>query len=225
MQTPQIAVPPEFQADPFLKLDEPALIKIVKDPESTVFQKNVACRRLALIGTKEAVPALAALLTSAELAHYARFALKPIPDPSVDAALLAAIPRLKGKLLVGVVNTIGQRQDARAVEPLAKLMLGPDAEVAEAAALSLGQISGPAAAKALQSALARTKSPVRSAVADAGLVCAEGLLSQGDRKGALALYDALSRPDIPRTPRLAAMHSAFAAETSFSRPRTPPSSK
>lgn len=221
MQTPQIAAPPEFQADPILKLDEPELIKILKDPEATVFQKNVACRRLAWIGTKESVPALAALLTNAQLAHYARFALKPIPDHMVDAALLAVLPKLKGKLLVGVVNTMGQRQDAGAVEPLAKLMAGPDAEVAEAAASSIGKISGAAAAKALQAGLVRTKGPVRTAIADAGLVCAEGLMAQGDRKGALALYDALSRPDIPRTARLAAMHSAFAAETSYRRPRTP----
>jgi HEAT repeat protein len=221
MQSPQIAIPPEFQADPILKLEEPALIQILKDPASTVFQKNVACRRLAWVGTKDSVPVLAAMLTDAQLAHYARFALKPIPDPSVDAALLAAIPKVKGKLLIGVINTIGQRQDGQAVEPLNKLLYGPDAEVAEAAASSIGRISGPAAAKALQSALARTKGPVRNAVADACLVCAEGLMAKGDRKGALALYDALSRPDIPRVARLAAMHSAFAAETSFTRPRQP----
>jgi HEAT repeat protein len=221
MQSPQIAVPPEFQAEPILKLDEPALIQILKDPESTVFQKNVACRRLALIGTAAAVPALAALLTHAELAHYARFALKPIPDPAVDAALLAAIPKVKGRLLVGVVNTIGQRQDAEAVEPLSKLMMSADPEVAEAAALAIGKIGGPGAAKVLLAGLNRTKSSLRTALADAALICAEGLLAKGDRPAALALYDALSRPGIPRTARLAAMHSAFAAETSFSRPRTP----
>ena len=51
-------------------------------------------------------------------------------------------------------------------------------------------------------------SPVRTAVADAALVCAESL----DRAGALALYDTLSRLDIPKPVRMAARHSAFTAE-------------
>ena len=57
------------------------------------------------------------------------------------------------------------------------------------------------------------------AVAEAGLMCAEGLMAQGDREGALALYDVLSLRDIPRSVRLAAMHSTIEAETSLSRPK------
>jgi hypothetical protein len=56
-------------------------------------------------------------------------------------------------------------------------------------------------------------------VAAAGLVSAEGLMASGDRKQALALYDVLSRMDIPRPVRLAAMHSTIAAETALGRPR------
>jgi HEAT repeat protein len=191
-----------------LTLDEAALVKIVQDPGASVFQKNVACRRLAVIGTKAAVPALAALLTDEKLAHYARFALGPIPDPSVDEALRAAMPKLKGKLLIGVVNTVGQRRDERALEPLARLFRDLDVEVAQAAAAAVGSIGGPTAAKILRDALARTKGPVRTAVAEAALVCAESL----DRKAGIELYDTLSRLDIPKPVRMAAMHSAFLAE-------------
>jgi hypothetical protein len=59
-------------------------------------------------------------------------------------------------------------------------------------------------------------------VADAGLSCAEGLLAQGDRTRAMTLYDILSRPDIPKPVRLAAMHSVIAKEISLGRPRTAP---
>jgi len=212
-------VPPEFQAEKIMKLDSPELVQILKDPAATVFQKDKACMRLAMVGTKDAVPALAALLGDPQFSHYARFGLAPIPDPSVDDALRGALKTLKGKLLVGVIDSIGQRKDAKAVEPLAKMMYDADAEVAQAAAAALGRISGPQATKALQDGLAKTKGPARTPVAAAGLVCAEGLMAQGDRKGALALYGALSRPDMPRSVRLAAMHSTIAVETALGRPR------
>jgi len=200
------------KADEFLTLDEAALVKILQDPNASLFQKNIVCRRLAVVGTKAAVPALAALLTDAKLAHYARFGLGPINDPAVDVALRAALPKLKGRLLVGVVNTIGQREDEHAIEPLSKLLRDADPEVAEAAAAAIGNIGGPAAAKVLRDALAKTKGPLRAAVADAGLLCAESLLARGDRPAALALYDTLSRLDIPKPVRMAALHSAFTTE-------------
>jgi hypothetical protein len=91
--------------------------------------------------------------------------------------------------------------------------------VAQAAAAALGRISGAQAAKTLQESLSRTKGPVRMAVADACLVCAEGLLAQGDRAQALALYNTLTAADVPKPVRLAAMHAIIGAETSLSRPR------
>ena len=211
--------PPEFQADKIMALDSPQLVAMLKDPKSTVFQKSKACMRLAMVGTKDAVPALAAMLPDPRFSHYARFALAPIPDPSVDVALRGALKKVKGKLLVGVIDSIGQRKDATSVEALAKLMYDADAEVALAATASLGRISGPRATQALRDGLAKTKGPMHAAVAAAGLVCAEGLMAQNDRKSALALYDTLSRPDIPKSVRLAAMHSTIAAETSLTRPR------
>ncbi len=219
------AIPPEFQAASIEKMDQPALIRILKEPGSTpaaVFQKGKACHRLAQVGTAEAVPPLAALLTDPQLANYARFGLEAIPDPSADEALRTALTKVKGPLLVGVVNSIGQRKDAAALEPLSKLLYGADPDVAQAAAFALGYISGPQAAKTLQDGLSKTKGAVRAAVAAAGLLCAEGLLARGDRKGAFAFYDMLSRLDIPKPVRLAAMHSTIAAETSLTRPRVIP---
>jgi hypothetical protein len=212
-------IAPEFQAAKIMTLDSPQLVKILQDPGATVFQKSKACMRLAAVGAKEAVLALAALLGDPQLSHCARFGLVPIPDPSVDDALRGALKTVKKDLLVGVINSIGQRKDAKAVKGLAKLLYQPDPQLAEAAAAALGCISGPQASKALQDGLAKTKGAVRAAVAAAGLVCAEGLMSQGDRKGALALYGTLGRSDMPKSVRLAAMHSTIVAETSLNRPR------
>jgi len=212
-------IPPEFQAARIMKLDSPELVQILKDPAATLFQRVKACMRLAQVGAKEAVPALAALLSDQRLADYARFGLAPIPDPSVDDALRGALKKVKGKLLVGVIDSIGQRKDAKAVDALAKLMYHADAEVAQAAVAAIGQISGPRSAQILLDGLKKTKGPLRAAMAAAGLVSAEGLMASGDRKQAFALYDVLSRMDIPRPVRLAAMHSTIAAETALGRPR------
>jgi len=219
-------IPPEFQAAEIEKMDVAKLNQLLRDPGASVFQKGKACHRLAQVGTKESVPLLAALLTNQQLAHYARFGLEAIPDPSVDDALRDALKKVKGRLLVGVLNSIGLRKDPKAAEPLARLMYDTDAEVAQAAAAALGYIGGPQATRALQDGLAKTKGPVRTSVAAAGLISAEALLAKGDRTGALALYAALSRPDIPKAARMAALHATIDAESGLNRPRvTPPAPK
>jgi HEAT repeat protein len=216
---PVVEPPPEFRAGTIMSMDSAQLVAILKNPASTEFQRAKACQRLAVVGNKGAVPALTAMLANPKLAHYARFGLAPIPDPAADDALRAAAGKLKGMLLVGVINTIGHRRDVKAVPMLTRMLDGTDIDVAWAAAAALGQISGPSATKALRDALVRTKGAVRIGAAEAGLVAAERLMAQGDRKGALALYDVLSRRDMPKPVRLAAMQSTIEAETSLRRPR------
>lgn len=217
-------IPAEFKAEPIEKLDQAALIGILQEPGSepaAIFRKAIACKRLAVIGTKDAVPPLAALLADDRASDYARDALEAIPDPAADEALRAALPKLKGMLQIGVINSLRRRRDLKSVEPLGKLVSGPDAAVAKAAALALGEISGPIAAKTLQRALATTKGAAHADVAAGVLLCADRMMAE-DRKGALALLDLLGHPDIPSTVRVAAMHQQIAAETSLSRPRSAP---
>lgn len=218
-EEPKPAPPPEFQSASIDKLDQAGLIALLKDAKSSVFQKAKACQRLSVIGNADAVPALAALLGDAQLCVYARYGLEPIPGSAPDDALRAALSKVSGKQLTGVINSIGQRHDAKAAPALGKMLYGPDPDAGAAAAAALGRISGPEAARTLEKALGQTKDPMFTAVARAGLVCAEGLLAQGDRKQALAFYDTLSRPAIPKAVRLAAMRAIIAAETALDRPR------
>lgn len=213
------APPPEFQEGGIATMDAPALIRILTDGSSPEFQKAKACQRIGELGAKEAVPALAVLLGHEHLNTYARYGLEPIADPSVDDALRAALPKLKGNLLIGVINSIGKRRDAKASPALARLINGPDANVARAAAAALGSIGGVSSVKELQAALAKTTGMTRMAVADASLVCAERLLAEGKRDQALTLYASLSARDVPKPVRLAAMHGIIREETSTSRPR------
>lgn len=203
-RVPPPKVPPEFDGLPIWTLPPAKLVAMVKDPKSTVFQKAIACKKLAFVGGKEAVAPMAALLDHPQLSCYARFGLEPNPDPSVDTALRAALPKLKGRLLVGLITTIGVRKDARALDAIAKLIDNPDAEVAGAAAASVGMIGGLQAAKVLQAALGTTKPPVFPVVARACLLCAEGLMA-ANRARSLELYTQLSATTMPEPVRLAAL--------------------
>ena len=204
------AVPPEFDALPIWKLEPAKLVAMVKDPHSTVFQKAIACKKLAFVGGREAVAPMAALLDHPQLSCYARFGLEPNPDPSVDEALRAALPKLNGKLQVGVITTIGVRKDARALDALTRLIDDADAQVAGAASASVGMIGGIQAARALEAALTRTKPPVFPVVARATLICAEGLMPT-NRPRALELYTQLSGTTMPEPVRLAALRVLNAA--------------
>ena len=54
--------------------DEAALVAVLKS-DADLFQKAKACQRLAVIGKKECIPALAGLLGDERLSHYARYGL------------------------------------------------------------------------------------------------------------------------------------------------------
>ena len=135
--------------------------------DASVEQKADACRQLERVGTAEAIPALAALLSNEQLAHRARAALEKIDDSAVDTALRETIGKLRGRLLAGVVASVGHRRDARATEALAGLLHDRDADVARAAAYALGQIASTDAANALQQALAGASKEVEPAIRDA----------------------------------------------------------
>ena len=104
--------------------------------------KAVPCKQLAIYGSKDAVPALAPLLLDPKLASWARVALEAIPDPAADEALRAALNKVQGNLLVGVINSIGVRQDAQAFSGLVKKLKSEDSSVVSAAAVALGHIGG-----------------------------------------------------------------------------------
>ncbi|HUG90398.1 MAG TPA: HEAT repeat domain-containing protein [Planctomycetaceae bacterium] len=175
--------------------DPAALVAVLEKPDAPVFAKAKACQRLAIVGTKESVPALAALLSHETLATYARTGLEGIPDAAADEALRNAADRLEGRPLVGVINSIGQRKDQQAVGQLRKLLGHDDAAVVAAAAGSIGQIAPREAAEALTGALA--DAPDKKVIADACLIAAENQASAGRKDEAVALYQAVARAEVP----------------------------
>jgi len=130
-------------AGEIMSLPVPKLVAILRDPNASEYVRAKACQRLAVVGDRSAVPALAALLADSHLSHYARTALEPMPDSAADEALRAALPKLKGNLLIGVINSIGQRRDVQAIGVLEKLRHDNDIEVAQAADAALARVRPP----------------------------------------------------------------------------------
>ena len=186
-------------------------LKIIQSADASDNDKAIAFKRLAVFGTKYAVPALAPILEDAKWAHYARYSLEPLPDPSVDETFRAALGKVKGKLLVGVINSIGVRQDPEAVEALTKL-LDQDDEIVAAATAALGKIATKEAVATLKEQLAKTKGELKIEVADACLACADQLLASGDKAAALALLDTVRKADVPLFILEAATQNAILAQ-------------
>ena len=171
--------------------------------------KDFVCRKLMVIGTAASVPALAELLPQEENSHMARYALERITAPEAAQALRDAVPKLSGKLKIGVIGSLGVRQDGASVKPLTALLSDADASVARAAAIALGAIRSAKAAKALQGADS-VNAEAKLAVVDASLMCAEGLLASGEKAEALAIYKGLLGGDQPKHVKLAVTRGMLA---------------
>lgn len=220
MQQPPKPTPPvELREADIATMAPAALIDLLKAPTATEFQKAKACVRLGELGAPEAVSALATLLADPHLGTYARYGLEPIAAPTVDEAFRATLTKLKGNHQIGVINSISKRRDTKAVPTLTRFLAGPDADLARASASALGHIGDIPSATALRAAYGKTTGPVRLAVADAMLICAEQLLAAGKRTEGMDLYAFLSTPTMPKPMRLAAMNAVIREETSISRPR------
>ena len=114
-----------------------------------------------------------------------------MPSAKAGQALADALANTSGLTKVGIINSLGFRQETRAVPALVKLLTDHDASVAAAAATALGQIGGPTALKALQAATGSSAGSIHDALADACLRCATRLLEAGSQSRALAVFQHL----------------------------------
>jgi HEAT repeat protein len=174
-------------------------------------EKALACKNLSVYGSKESVADLAKLLGDEQLASWARTPLEAIPGDEANEALRKAAGSLKGKLLVGVINSIGVRRDAKAVDLLSERLPDRDADVASAAAVALGRIGNAAASDSLRRSLDGGSLAVRSAVAEGCVLCAERFLADGNAKEAAKIYDEVRKADVPSQRIIEATRGAILA--------------
>ncbi|MBM4035009.1 MAG: hypothetical protein FJ291_24975 [Planctomycetes bacterium] len=158
---------------------------ILADARSTHAAKVWCCQQLLLVGTEAQVPILVKLLDDEKLAEMARFTLEGIPGEASLAALRTCLDKFKGMPLVGAVNSLGIRRDAKSASALAKLLTSSDPLLAAAAAEALGKIGSAEAAAALAALpLPRGEGRGEGAFHDAQLRCAQLLAAAGDAANA-----------------------------------------
>ena len=174
---------------------ESELLAVLRS-EAPAAEKAIACKNLAIHGSSEAVPDLAKLLPDEQLSSWARIALESIPGSEADAALRAATESLQGRLLVGMINSIGVRRDADSVETLIPRLQDADTEVVAATAIALGRIGNEAATASLRKSLAAAPAETRSSIAEGCVLCAERLHSDGKSADAVAIYDEVRSADV-----------------------------
>jgi HEAT repeat protein len=159
-----------------------------------VAAKDFVCQRLGLIGGGPSVPALAALLPDPQLSHAARMALESIHVPSARQALRDALSKVEGQLKIGVINSLGNLEDADAADALAGLLKETDTNICSAAAVALGHIGTVAAAQALGQYRGTAPEELQGIVTDAWLMAAERLAQTGHREEAAGIFHRLYTP-------------------------------
>jgi hypothetical protein len=144
------------------------------------------------------------MLLDGETSDMARYALERIPGTSVNEALRSALRKANGKPKIGIINSLGQRRDRRAVRALSRLVVDSDKTVAIAAAAALGQIADSRATKALAEAKNKTSGKLQMVVLDSYLMCADKLVADGQKVQAMAIYNELRKEGMPGPIRTAA---------------------
>jgi hypothetical protein len=173
---------------------EAELIAVLRS-DAAEADKALACKKLAVKGSAAAVGDLAALLANEHLASWARIPLEAIPGPEAAAALRKAAGSLSGRLLVGVINSIGVKRDAAATDLLVTRLADADADVSAAAAAALGKSGTLPAAAALAKGLASPGERLDD-MAQAAIVCAERLHAAGSTQEAATLYEAVRKASV-----------------------------
>lgn len=166
--------------------------------------KARACQALAVVGGPESVLSLAALLGNQELASYARTALEVIDDPSAGKALRAALPNLNGRLLSGVITSLGVRGDEAAVPAIQQLAVNADTGVAKSALAALARIGTEEAISTIVESLNKGPSALRISAAHAALAAAEELATNGNDELVEHLLKSIQSAVIPDYIKIAA---------------------
>jgi HEAT repeat protein len=145
------------------------------------------------------------MLMRAETAEMARYALARIPGPAADEALRKALQETSGKAKIGIINSLGQRRDSKALPALSLLIASPDSQVADAAIYALGNIGGRAALDALGVVTRSASGTKRQNAVEAYLLCAGIAGAEGNRDDALKVYRQLNAASESETTRIAAL--------------------
>ena len=171
---------------------------------ATPSAKMAATRLLRMIAGESAIPALQSMLTDPRVSDHAIYVLQPMPGAAAEAALAQSLKSARGAQKSAIAAALGQRRAASAL-PLLEPMLR-DPALATTAAVAIGRIGGPAAAKALASAYGAASGDVKRLLAASMLEAGEGLVAAKELEAAAGLFAPLAADRaLPSPLRVAAL--------------------
>ncbi len=208
---------------PLLPIDRAVVSGVPGNLESRLLQvleqqpaepaREYVFSKLSIIGTTKSVRALAeAALQTTPSATAARTALEAMPGSEATRALIDGLSRATAGVKAALLNSLGVRRDPSADRAILAVLKADETsfEVIEAAVAALGRIGTARSAKALRDFQPRSPQQVRPALSNAMLVCADQLLSRGERNQARELYAVLAVSTEPRHVRDASARGLLA---------------
>jgi HEAT repeat protein len=130
---------------------EEKLIAVVGSKDATQAGKAIACRFLQQVGTERCIPAVSDLLYDEILSDYARLVLERLKCEEADKAMREALEKAPDKVKIGILGSLGERRDEKAVKSACKLVRSSNSALAKAAIQAIGKIGGKEAAECLLS--------------------------------------------------------------------------
>lgn len=180
---------------------------ILESEDVTLDACQYICLQLRQIGTSSQVPVLAKMLAHPETCEMARMALEAIPGDAAGTALREALSAMKGRPLVGIINSLGARGDAMAVGPLKKSADSDDKQVVEASLRALATIGDEGSMEFLLDRFSHVDDPIPAALAKPVLRCAAKAEGKGEQELVEPIYQRLARKGQPRGVRRASLEA------------------
>ena len=193
-------------ANPSARTDiEAGLVRLL-EPASSFEARRFACIQLGIIGSQTALPALTRLLYNPETTGIACLALTTFPSGKADQALRSALGSVTGNSRKQIIETLGDRRDAKSIALLAALVHNPDNSAADAAMAALGKIGTRGAWETLVALRRDPEGAASAGLIEALINCANHFTAAGDRK--------LAHPVL--TDLLGNSHPSFIRRAAFS---------
>ena len=161
------------------------------ESDATIAAKQFICHQLWIIATDKSVPTLEKMLLEKDTAEMACYALRTLPSDAASRALREALSGADDRTKIRYINILGDRKDTACIDQLIALLKSDNADIAQAAAISLGAIGTQKGADAIKKARTTASGKMHVVLTRAWLRCAEQYAQNNRMRDALAIYEAL----------------------------------
>ncbi len=170
---------------------EERLLAVLASRQSSAAAKKFTADQLYRLCDEDTVPDLRDLLLRRDTSDLARKGLELIAHPKAVQALLDAIDRSTGSMLLGIIESLGNKADPAAARVLSRTAKAGNAAVCLAALDALAKIPGPEAMDALEWCRLNLTPRMRPHATDAYIQSGWLSLEKENYDTAIYLFDSL----------------------------------